>query len=118
MKLNDITFIGEIKGLSSNIRSANVSQLEVHYQGYLDSLAENDEKENTKGLLIINHQRNIDIKDRKPVHETQINLANHYNSLIIETTTLLKIFEEYKDKKLSKTEIQELFVNNSGILKV
>lgn len=41
IKKHDITFIGEIKGVTSNVKSEHVSQLDVHLQAYLD---ENEKK--------------------------------------------------------------------------
>lgn len=38
IKLEDVTFIGEIKGATSNVRAEHISQLDVHYQSYLDKL--------------------------------------------------------------------------------
>lgn len=58
IKKEDITFIGEIKGVSSAIANKNVSQLDVHVQSYVDKLQEEGKEENVKGLLIVNHQRN------------------------------------------------------------
>jgi len=118
IKKEDITFIGEIKGVSSAIANKNVSQLDVHVQSYLDNLQEEGEEEKVKGLLIINHQRNKPIEERQEVHEHQINLAKRNGSLIIETQTLLKIFEMYKLEKITKEECKKLFENNVGLLEI
>ena len=83
VKKEDITFIGEIKGVSSAIANKNVSQLDVHVQSYLDNLQEERKEEKVKGLLIINHQRNKPIEERQEVHEHQVNLAKRNVSLII-----------------------------------
>lgn len=117
IKKEDITFIGEIKGVSSAIANKNVSQLDVHVQSYLDNLQEETE-EKVKGLLIINHQRNKPIEERQEVHEHQINLAKRNGSLIIETQTLLKIFEKYKLGKITKEECKKLFEDNVGLLEL
>ena len=58
IKLDSVTFIGEIKGITSNVKSEHVSQLDVHFQGYQDKLQENNCVENVKALLIINPFRN------------------------------------------------------------
>ena len=94
IKKEDITFIGEIKGLTSSVKNENVSQLDVHVQSYLDELQQEGTEEKVKGLLIINHQRNKPIEERQEVHEHQIKLATRNESLIIETTTLLKLYEK------------------------
>lgn len=116
VQLDDITFIGEIKGVNSNIRSENVSQLDVHYQGYLDGLAETKTTETVKSILIMNHQRNKCVSARQPVHEIQINLAKRNNSLIIDTNKLLYLFDQFKNDNLSIIEFKELLKNETGLL--
>lgn len=118
IKLDDITLIGEIKGVNSSIKSGHISQLDVHYQGYLDNLAETEQSEVAKSILIINHQRNRNIGDRISVHETQNSLAKRNGSLIIETTTLLKLFEKFKRSELSIEEFKYLIKNNNGLLEI
>lgn len=118
IKKEDITFIGEIKGVSSAIANKNVSQLDVHVQSYLDVLQENGTEEKVKGLLIINHQRNKQLDERQEVHEHQVNLAKRNGSLIIETKTLLKIFEKYKLGEISKEKCKKLFEDNVGLLEM
>lgn len=120
IKLDDITFIGEIKGVNSSIKSGHISQLDVHYQGYLDNLAETEqsEVEVVKSILIINHQRNKNIVDRISVHEKQNGLAKRNGSLIIETTTLLNLFEKFKKSELSIEDFKNLLKNKCGLLKI
>lgn len=101
--------------MSSAVANKNVSQLDVHVQSYLDKLQE-DKEENVKGLLIVNHQRNKPLEERQEVHEHQRNLATRNGSLIIETQTLLKIFERYKQGKLTKEECKKFFIDNEGLL--
>ena len=57
IKKENITFVGEIKGVSQAVANKHVSQLDVHVQSYIDDITEKGLKENVKGLLIINHQR-------------------------------------------------------------
>jgi len=118
IKKADITFIGEIKGVSSAIANKNVSQLDVHVQSYLDKLQDEGIEENVKGLLIINHQRNKPLDERQEVHEHQVNLAKRNGSLIIETQTLLKIYENYKLNNITEQECKKLFEENIGLLKI
>ena len=120
VKFENITFIGEIKGVTSNVRSEHISQLDVHYQNYLDELQEEDniKKEFVKSILVINHQRNKSIDSRQPIHENQIALANRNESLIIESSTLLDIFEKFKNQEISTDEIKEIFQSQSGLLKM
>ena len=118
IKKEDITFIGEIKGVSSAVANKNVSQLDVHVQSYLDNLEKEGIEENVKGLLIINHQRNRPLGERQEVHEHQIKLAARNGALIIETQTLLRIFEKYKLGELTKEECKKLFEYNVGVLEI
>lgn len=118
IKLNDVTFVGEIKGVTSNIKSEHVSQLDVHLNGYFDKLRESGTTENVKSLLIIDHQRNKELSKREPVHEIQIDLAKRNGSLIIETITLLKLFEKFKIGDLTTEGIKNMFINNVGLLEL
>lgn len=111
-----ITFIGEIKGISSNVRLENVSQLDVHCNTYIDSLEEEGKSENVKGLLIINPLRNKPINEREEVHEKQIELAKRNGSLIITTETLLFLFEAYLQNHITNDKIVELLETKTGIL--
>jgi hypothetical protein len=116
--LENVTFIGEIKGVTSNIKSEHISQLDVHYQGYMDKLVENAKNENVKAILIMDHQRTQDIKNRQPVHINQIKLAERNESLIVETTTLLKLFEKYVSGMINRDEIIELLATKTGLLEL
>ncbi len=118
IKKEDVTFVGEIKGVSSSVENKNVSQLDVHVQSYLDKLQEEGKEENVKGLLIINHQRNKPLNERQTVHEHQQKLAIRNNALIIETITLLRVYEEYKFGKLTPEECKKMFMDNIGLLKI
>ena len=111
-----ITFIGEIKGISSNVRLENVSQLDVHCNTYIDSLEEEGKSENVKGILIINPLRNKPINEREEVHEKQIELAKRNGSLIITTETLLFLFEAYLKNHITNDKIVELLETKTGIL--
>ena len=116
IKLSDCTFIGEIKGINTNVKNANVSQLDVHYQNYLDDLADKNTKENLKALLIINPQRDKPINTRDEVHDEQITLAKRNGSLIIPTITLLSIYEKFLDKQITSEQIKELFLSQVGLI--
>jgi len=107
-------YIGEIKGISSNVKSTNITQLQLHVGSFLNDHPE-VELEKIKKLLIINHQRKIPLLQRAPVDEKQIAIASNYNSLIIETSTLLKVFEKYRDGQVS-TENCFNMLNQTGLL--
>lgn len=116
IKLSDITFIGEIKGITSNVKSEHISQLDVHYHSYLDELQDSETTENVKALLIINPFRNTPVSERKPVHDNQITLAQRNESLIITTDIFLKIFEKFLNKEIDTAKILDLFKSQTGLL--
>jgi hypothetical protein len=111
---NPSTLIGEIKGISANVKSQNLAQLEFHYQGYLDKAVQG---EKIKAILIINHQRNKPLAERDPVDERQIVLSEKYESLIVETITFLKLFEKFLSSSVTSDECIQLFKTKVGILK-
>ena len=110
----ELSYIGEIKGVNTNVRSEHVSQLDVHYQGYLDN--NSDKADCTKAWLIMNHQRKTPVKDRKEIHDTQVNLAKRNGSLIIDTYTLLKMYERYKSDEFSREQCLNYMCTETGVL--
>ncbi|MBQ3425656.1 MAG: hypothetical protein IJH37_00750 [Clostridia bacterium] len=118
IKLDDITFIGEIKGVTSNVKSEFVSQLEVHVQGYNDKLEEKEQNENVKGILIINPLRNRPQSERDEVHEKQIHVAKRYGSLIITTDVLLTLFEKYLNGNITSEAFINKLSEKTGVLTV
>lgn len=116
IKKEDVTFIGEIKGITSNVKSEHISQLDVHYQSYSDYLQENNLSETVKQLLIINPFRTQPLSERKSVHHKQIELAERNECLIITTETLLKIFEMFLKQEIASNEIMKIFKMKSGLL--
>ena len=117
IETEEVIFIGEIKGVNSNVKSTNISQVDTHYHDYLETHPEVDENK-LKALLIINHQKNKAIKEREPVMEQQINLAKRNNSLIVETYTLLRVLELYRSNKVTKEKIINVFKKREGLLTV
>lgn len=116
-EIDDNVFIGEIKGVRHNVKNENISQLDVHFQGYLDEHEEKDPN-SVKALLIMNHQNNKAPEEREPVKDTQINLAKRNASLIIETAVLLKLLEEYRSGKKTREMIINMIANSKGLLKL
>lgn len=116
IRLENCTFVGEIKGVTSNVKSGNVSQVEVHYGKYLDKLKENKCTENVKALLIINAQRNKPLNEREQINEEQVNLAKKYGSLIIPTLELLTIYESFLEGKISSESIKKVFMEQTGLI--
>ena len=113
-EIGDDVFIGEIKCVNHNVKSENVSQLDVHYQSFLEDSGKSEN--HVFALLIMNHQKNKDLTKREPVHENQVKLAKRNGSLIIDTFVLLKLFEKYKSEEISREYCMQLLKNNTGIL--
>ena len=111
-------FIGEIKGVTSNVKNEHISQLEVHYQKYIDDLQDESLESKVRGLLIINPFRTKPLIQREPIHEKQIALAKRNGSIIIETETLLKIFDLYQKGMITSSEIVDKLANFSGLLSI
>lgn len=110
-------FIGEIKGVNHNVKNENVSQLDVHYQAYIDENPETN-SENISAMLIINHQKNKPLELRETVHENQIKLAERNGSLIIETITLLKMYEKFLANEITREQCIGMIKENKGLLVV
>lgn len=117
IETEEVIFIGEIKGVNSNVKSTNISQVDTHYHDYLETHPEVDD-DKLKALLIINHQKNKAIEEREPVMEQQINLAKRNNSLIVETYTLLKVLELYRNGKVTKEKFISILRKSEGLLTV
>lgn len=116
-RIGEKTFIGEIKGITSNVKTPNLSQLDNHFTNFVEKHPEISEESIYK-LLIINHQRKRPIDDRDPVDIKQIETARKkYGSLIIETRELLRVLENYRNGNLTRENILEMFTQ-TGILKV
>ncbi len=116
LKLTDITFVVEIKGIVHNVKGNNVSEAYNHVQVYLDEVFEEEREENVKGILIVANQRLINPKDRISINERQVKIAKRNELLIIKTEDLLTIYEQYINKKLTANEIKDLFNKNTGLL--
>lgn len=107
--IDDEYFIGEIKGISDNVKASRLSQLDTHLYHFLDK-NKGVLEENVRRLLIINHQKNKPLGERDSIDINQINLAkNKFGSLIIETSILLALFEKFKNNEIQTEEIVRLF---------
>ena len=115
-ELNGKIYIGEVKGVNHNVKRENVSQLDLHVNGYLDDNTDKTQND-IVALLIINHQKNKDPQDREPVNEQQVKLAEKYGSLIVETKMLLELYSDYKSGTITRDAIIELF-DQVGLLEI
>ena len=116
IKKDTYTLIGEIKGVTSNIKNEHISQVDVHFQEYSDKLEEEGSKENIHQILIINPFRNKPLSERDKVNNKQIALAQRNKCLIITTETLLCLFEKFLSKGISVKECEQLFIEKTGLL--
>ena len=117
IKKEIVTFVGEIKGLSSAVSNKSVSQLDVHVQNYMDELYNENKNENVKGLLIINYQRKVKLSERNEIHKNQIDLAKRNKALIISSDILLKLYEQFLFKKINTDDIIKILSEKTGVLK-
>lgn len=113
-ELEGKTYIGEIKGVNTNVKSEYISQLDVHVNGYLD---DNSDKtlDDVVAVLVINDQKKKPMQEREPVHENQVKLAKRNGSLIIQTKILLEILSDYRDGKIDRQGVIKL-LSKKGIL--
>lgn len=116
--LPDVTFIGEIKGISTNVKASNVAQLETHCAEYSDKLDEENKTENIKGLLIINTERTKNVSEREAIPQKQLVSAVRNKSLIIRTEVFLRLFEQFLLGKISTEQIVQLFKEKTGALEL
>lgn len=116
IKLPSCTFIGEIKGVTSNVKYEHISQVELHYRGYLDRLAESGTSENVKQLLIMNPFRTKSLNKRDPVHISQIDLAIRNGCLIVETNTLLRLYEKFCNGEVTVQKCIDVLSTKTGLL--
>ena len=114
----DICYIGEIKGVTSNIKSEHISQLDVHYYALQDRLEEDGIQKKIKKILIMNYERNREISNRNEVHKTQIELASRNNTLIIDTLNLLQLYEKLLKGNISKQEAIDYINSKIGLFNV
>lgn len=117
--LESITFIGEVKGIQGAVKRTNISQVMYHSDLYSESLPE--ESINTKvvkPILVANHQREVSLEEREKIKKEHVDYAIKNNVLIIESPTLLKIYEKYELKELDKNQVLEILSENVGVLKI
>ena len=115
-EVGENVFIGEIKGVTSNVKYENISQLEVHYSKYLDKLQEEGATEQIKKILIMNYERTKDIILRDDINQMQIDLAIKNSTLIIDSKTLLIIYERLLQGKITKNKVIDYIKSSSGIV--
>lgn len=116
IKLEDITFIIETKGLNNEISGRNVSDASNHLIIYEDKLEEEKIIENTRCLFFVAYERNKKVEERVKIKDRLEIIAKANNTLIVDTREFLKIFEDFLNKKIDKEEVKEIFKNSIGVL--
>lgn len=115
---NNITFIGEIKGVNSNVNNKMISQTDDHLSDFLDDIENEKDYPECRKILIVNHQKNKPLEERLDIHNNQISKANRDDVLIIETKTLLLILDKFRKKELVKEDFFNMLREKKGILSI
>lgn len=113
---DNTTFIVETKGLNNEVSGQNVTDAFSHLTIYEDKLEQENKVEATKCLFFVASQRKLRISERKKVNQRQETIAKRNNTLIIDTPTFLKIYEDFLNQKISKDEIIKIFKEQFGVI--
>jgi|GEM_PF-1833617 len=105
----------EIKGVSGSASLRNSRQLE----DWVNRISEKYDREDVKGLLIINSYNNIPVKERNEINfpPNVIEFSRARKHCLMTTITLLKLISDFDDKIINKNDILELIQNTQGELK-
>lgn len=114
---DNTTFIVETKGLNNEVSGKNVTDAFSHLTIYEDNLEKQNKKEETKCLFFVASERKKNICDRNEINSRQETIAKRNNTLIIDTPTLLKIYEDFLNKKITKEDIVKIFKEQFGVIK-
>lgn len=118
LEFDDVTFIGEIKGVNSNVKNRHLSQLDDHVSDREDYLKENNLEENIKPLLIENTFIEIKPSEREEVDDATIEKAKEkYQSLIITSIPFLELYQSFKNGEITTEEIKNRFKDEIGLFK-
>lgn len=116
VKLDDVSFIIETKGLNNEISGHNISDACNHLIIYEDKLDADNVTENAKCLFFVAYERNKPLNERTKIKDRIEKIAKANNTLIIDTRVFLNIFEDFLNEKITKEEIKDLFKDNIGVL--
>ena len=118
LEFDDVTFIGEIKGVNSNVKNRHLSQLDDHVCDRQDYLKENNLEENIKPLLIENTFIKTKPSEREEVDDETIKKAkDKYQSLIITSMPFLELYQTFKNGKITTEQIKNRFKDEIGLFK-
>ncbi len=112
IEFDNVTFIGEIKGVKKNITNNHLSELDIHFTRRQDKI----ENENLQPILVANRFLERPPQEREPVNHKQIEWAkNKYKCLIIDSYELLKLYEKFKNGDIKTEEIIRRFDEEIGL---
>lgn len=116
IQYNDLYFIGEIKGISSNVKRSNILQAATHKSLFMEK--EGNEDKEVYAIAIINRQRNISPMEREPISNDVIKLAKSNDVLLIPTESFLRLFELFKNGTYSTEEVVKLLMQSGGLFEI
>ena len=108
---NSTTVVGEIKGVKSNVNRTHVAKAEAHKQEYIQGLEDSNttyKEENILCVLIINYELDRPVDERNDINPEVIEYAKHQKVLIIDTVTLIKLYERKVNGEDTNRLIEEL----------
>ena len=117
----DLILVGEIKGVSSNVKNKHISQAEYHKTTYIDDnqIEQSFDKSKIIPVLIINHQLDKPLAEREPINEEQVNYAKLQGVIVLETFELIKMYYLITLGKLSLDDVYDIICKNVGkIIKI
>lgn len=117
IKLDDITYVVETKGLNNEVAGTDVTKAFNHEVIYEDKLESEKKEENVKCLFIVASERKKKVSDRKKINERQIKIAKRNDTLIIPTQILLEMYNDFINKNISREEIKSIFLKQNGLIK-
>lgn len=115
---DNIGFIGEIKGVKSNLKNEYLNQLNDHAVKKLEKYDEEEIDISLKQIMIINTFRKIHPDNRKDIENETLNKVKMHEALVITTPELLKLFEMFKKGEIETEEIVNRFYNEVGLFKI
>lgn len=108
------TLVGEIKGVSSNVRRDNISQTVYHKDRYISDCQDKNlaiDKTKILPILIINRERDIPINDRHNIDAELIEYARSNDVRVLDSQNLLKLFENFLLRNIAKEEVMQFILN-------
>lgn len=115
---DNIGFVGEIKGVNRNLKNEFLNQLNDHA---VKKSLKHDKKENEitlKQIMIINTFRKRHPNERPDIENETLDKAKIYETLVITTPELLKLFEMFKKGEIKSEEIIKHLKNDVGLFKI